>query len=189
MKKFDVNTLKINHCIKCDISLTRRSIVNGRGNIESKVMIIGEAPGAFEDKTGIPFIGPAGQLLRKLLRYLMIEPKELYITNSTKCRPNSNRPPSDVELENCLPYLAIEIAKVNPKVILLLGNVALSSTYPIPFSTISRERGKLRIINGRIILATYHPSYILRNKDDVELLKEFWRDLVLFQTLVKYIYS
>jgi len=179
----------IHNCYKCDISLTRRKIVNGRGPNTSKVMIIGEAPGAEEDKTGIPFIGKSGVMLRALLRSLMIEPKNVYITNVIKCRTLNNRIPSEIECMNCLPYLLAEIVLVNPTVIVLLGNTALQTFFPDPYSTITKQRGILKVIGNRIFLPTYHPSYVLRNRNDMGIATEFWNDLTLLQTLMQLIYK
>lgn len=177
--KIDYNTLLIDNCSKCDLSLRRLNICNGRGNQKSKIMIIGEAPGALEDKHGIPFVGTSGQLLRKMLRLLNIEPKELYITNAIKCRPPNNRTPNQIELDNCKENLLVEIIKVNPKVIVLLGSTAYRAFYPNANTSISNERGVLRVANGRIILPMYHPSYLLRNPTHPELWLNFWKDLVL----------
>jgi DNA polymerase len=180
--------LKVVGCFKCDISLTRRKIVSGRGPTTSKVMIIGEAPGADEDKSGIPFIGKSGIFLRAVLRALMIEPKNVYITNVIKCRTLYNKVPSDVEVNNCFPYLITEVVKVNPTVILLLGNTALQTFFPDYYSTITKERGKLKVMGNRIYLATYHPSYVLRNRADSSIVNEFWEDLQLLQKLMRIIY-
>ena len=183
----DLTTLKIQHCIKCDLSLTRRSIVNGRGDINSKVMLIGEAPGYKEDKLGLPFVGDSGQFLRALLRFYNIEPKLLYITNVVKCRPKGNRLPSDIEIANCTPYFIIEILRVKPKIIVLLGNTALRAYYPSIQTTISRERGRLHIYDNTVILPMYHPSYVLRNKDDESIVLDFVNDIVLLKQLMTYL--
>jgi DNA polymerase len=181
----DFKSLSIHNCVKCDISLTRNNIVSGRGNINSNVMIIGEAPGAMEDKHGIPFVGKSGQLLRAILRYYNIEPKELYITNAIKCRPPFNRSPLDIEIINCKPYLLTEILRVNPKIIVLLGGVALRTYYPNVYMSILHERGKPRLSNGRIILPIFHPAYLLRNIDNHEVIKLFLKDIRLLQTLIR----
>ncbi len=179
------NNLKVHSCIKCDLYRYRRTIVSGRGPIDSKVMLIGEAPGALEDKFGIPFVGNAGQLLRRILRYLFIEPKELYITNIIKCRPPNNRRPTSVEVNNCKEHLFAEITKCKPKIIVLLGNTAFKTFYSNTTRTITQERGKLRIVGKSVILVTFHPSYIIRNKTDDSIVNAFIKDMLLLQKLVK----
>ncbi len=181
----DVTTLKVSECVKCDISINRTNIVSGRGPINSNIMIIGEAPGALEDRLGIPFVGNSGQMFRKILRKFFIEPKDIYITNVVKCRPFNNRVPENIEIRNCLPHLLVEIARVNPKIILLLGSTALRTFYPNNLGSITRERGKINIVNNRIVLATYHPSYVLRNRGNISIIYEFIKDVFLFYRLVR----
>jgi uracil-DNA glycosylase family 4 len=150
-------------------------------------MIIGEAPGSTENKTGIPFVGNSGQLLRELLRNLLINPKEVWITNVVKCKPPNNRTPTDIEVANCAPYIFIEIMKVKPRVILLLGGTVTKLFYGRSMFTMGRYRGKLAIVDNTIILSTYHPSYILRNKNDNKIISTFIKDMKLFKELVKMI--
>lgn len=183
--KYDVNKLKIIDCHNCDISLTRRSIVNGRGPLNSKVVIVGEAPGGLEDKTGIPFVGNAGQFLREVLRSLLINPKDIYITNIVKCRPTYNRTPTPTEIHNCLPYFFVELIKLKPKLVLLLGTTPNKVFYNTPMFTMTKYRGKLGIINNMVILSTYHPSYVIRNKNNDKLVNQFIKDIKLFKELVK----
>ncbi len=185
--KYDIKNVKVIDCHNCDISLTRRSIVNGRGPINSKIFIVGEAPGSLEDKTGIPFVGNAGQFLREVLRNLLINPKDIYITNIVKCRPTNNRTPTPIEVNNCLPYFLIELIKLRPKVILLLGTTPNKIFYPNPVFTMTKYRGKLSVINNMIILSTYHPSYIIRNKGNDKLLNQFIQDIKLFRKIIKLI--
>jgi DNA polymerase len=180
----DLNTLKVTNCFKCDMCINRTNIVSGRGPINARIMIIGEAPGAMEDRHAIPFIGNAGQLLRAILRKFFIEPKDIYITNVVKCRPPANRTPSDTEVYNCKPHLLIEIAKVDPKIILVLGSTAYRSLLS-SYASISNERGKIKILGKRVVLATYHPSYVLRNKTNLKIISEFVKDIVTFYRLVK----
>jgi len=183
-----INTdLKVHNCIKCDMYRFRRNIVSGSGNKQSKILIIGEAPGTTEDRTGVPFTGVAGQLLRYVLNQLYIDSKQIFITNVVKCRPPNNRAPTDIELRNCRPYLLAELHITKPKIILLLGNKALKAFYPNLRTTISKERGKLKIFGNSIILATYHPAYILRNRNDAVITNEFTKDMFLLQKLVQHL--
>ena len=182
-------TCKVSNCSLCDISLNRTKIVSGNGNLQSNIMLIGEAPGKSEDQYGFPFIGESGIMLRKLMRSYGMEPKDFYITNTVKCRPPSNRRPSHTEISNCISYLVYEIFKVNPILIVLLGNTAFKTIFPNSLYTINKVRGKLLISGGRIYLPTYHPSYVLRNKDNNEIKEEFNFDIKLLYYLTRLIYS
>jgi uracil-DNA glycosylase family 4 len=187
--QINIETLKVSGCVMCDISLKRKSIVSGNGSIKSKVMIIGEAPGATEDKYGYPFIGDAGMLFRNMLKSYNIVPKELYMTNVIKCRPPSNRAPSEKEISNCISYLIYEIYKVDPILIVLLGNTALKTLFPnIPYA-ITKNRGIPFISNNRIILPMYHPSYVVRNVKNTTIIDEFDSDMRLLYYLIRLIYQ
>jgi uracil-DNA glycosylase len=181
----DLNTLKVEKCFRCDMCVNRTTIVSGRGPINARIMIIGEAPGALEDRLSIPFVGNSGQLLRNILRKFFIEPKDIYITNVVKCRPPGNRTPTDNEIRNCRPYLLLEIAKVNPKIILVLGSTAYKAISSNPYASVTNDRGRIRTMGNRVILPTYHPSYVLRNKTNVKTVIQFIRDIVLFYKLVR----
>ena len=110
-------------CEKCPLYLSRTEVVPGEGNVKSKVMLIGEAPGEDEDLRGEPFVGKAGQLLTKILQSVDIKREDIFITNMLKCRPPANRNPSKSEIETCFPYLETQIAIINPKIIVTLGNI------------------------------------------------------------------
>ena len=166
-------------CNKCILSLYRTKIVNGNGNNPSDIMIVGEAPGKDEDIQGKPFVGKSGIFLRKCLNGIGLNDSNCYITNVIKCRPPGNRVPEYKELISCLPHLINEIKTVNPKFILLLGNTA-NKTLLETDSSIHRLRLENRIIKDYNISSTYHPSYILRNKD---FLQSFIDDLVKFINL------
>ena len=162
-------TCKIISCNKCDSSHFRNNIVNGSGNINSNIFFIGEAPGFQEDKYGIPFIGNSGDLLMKTLALFDIYRKDIYITNVVKCRPYSmynNRAPNAIEINNCKNYLINEIKVGNPKIIVLLGGVALKTYFGVNNLSISKVLGRVIKYNDRYIIATYHPSYVLRNSDN-----------------------
>ena len=115
---------KIKNCKKCPLKDGRTNVVFGSGNINADVMIIGEAPGKNEDEQGLPFVGKAGQYLDELLAMSGLEREDVYIANVLKCRPPSNRNPRAEEIQACAPYLREQTAKVNPKVIVTLGNFA-----------------------------------------------------------------
>ncbi len=161
-------------CTKCPLHRYRKRPVPGEGRIDTDIMIIGEAPGEKEDEQGRPFVGPAGQLLTKILEELGVSRSEVYITNIVKCRPPENRDPTNEEIEACLPYLIRQIRIVKPKVIICLGRhsareiLKLCGYRESEVSQISKIRGKiystkiLREIDV-MVLPTYHPAAALYN--------------------------
>ena len=152
------------NCEKCPLYLSRTKVVPGEGNAKSKVMFIGEAPGEEEDLKGKPFIGKAGQLLTKIMQSVDIKREDIFITNMTKCRPPGNRNPSKSEIETCFPYLETQIALINPKIIVTLGNVP--TQYLLETTRgITKIRGQWFDWLGEIkIFPMFHPSYLLRNE-------------------------
>ncbi|NLK35767.1 MAG: uracil-DNA glycosylase [Gracilibacteraceae bacterium] len=161
-------------CTRCSLHLSRTNTVLGEGNPESKVMFVGEAPGADEDRLGRPFVGKAGQLLDKALNALnFYRDKNFYICNICKCRPENNRIPSDDEAEACLPYLRRQVVIVKPQIIVCLG--ATSAKYIIDKQArITAIRGKWIERKGYHIIATFHPAALLRDESKKRL---FWEDL------------
>jgi DNA polymerase len=161
-------------CVRCrELAETRTQTVFGVGNPEAKLLFIGEAPGADEDRQGEPFVGKAGQLLNRIIIASKLKREDLYICNILKCRPPGNRTPTGGESANCREYLDAQIAAVDPDYIVCWGTVAaqnlLSRTEPI---------GKLRgrfFTHGRAkVLCTYHPSYLLRTESAK---KDVWQDM------------
>lgn len=154
-------------CTKCELSENRNKVVFGEGTVEASVMIIGEGPGAQEDKEGLPFVGRAGQLLRKGLRKVGLGEEEVYITNTVKCRPPNNRGPKQDELESCRPYLDRQVELIDPDVVISLGNFALR--YCLDGDRrISNCRGNLYDWNECTLVPAYHPAYILRNQSEAQ---------------------
>lgn len=151
-------------CKNCQLGETRTSIVFSDGNPDAKIMLIGEAPGADEDASGIPFVGRAGRLLNSLLEECGISrEKDLYICNTVKCRPPENRVPSDEEKKLCEVYLMSQINIVRPKVIILCGATSAKSFINKDFK-ISQMRGEWLTLFGKIkTMVIFHPSYLLRN--------------------------
>ena len=149
------------------------------GNSKSNLMIIGEAPGKDEDEQGIPFVGKAGQLLNKMLGAISINRNDVYITNVVPWRPPNNRTPTDIEINECLPFLQKHIEIINPKFILLLGGTAAKAILSTPLS-LSKLRGKWHSfktinMNQNIdVLVSYHPAFLLRSP---KYKKESWSDL------------
>ena len=151
----------------CALKLTAKSTVFGAGNEKASLMIIGEAPGADEDRIGLPFVGRSGRLLEKMLNSISLKRDDVYITNVLPWRPPGNRTPTDSEVAVCLPFLKRQIELVEPKIILLLGSSAANAVLDNSES-ISRLRGKwldYALSQNKTIpaLASFHPAFLLRN--------------------------
>ena len=151
-------------CRACSLGDTRHNLVFGVGNEQAEVMLIGEGPGEQEDLKGIPFVGPAGKLLDDMLEMIDLDRSKVYIANIVKCRPPRNRDPLNVEQEACRPWLDWQIALVDPKIIVCLGRNAAMSLIKEDFR-ITREHGRWFDLGSRRIMATYHPSALLRDVD------------------------
>lgn len=159
-----LNNLKneIQNCKACSLCENRNKIVFSDGCDNAPVMFIGEAPGQNEDNTGIPFIGRAGQLLRKFMFEAGFKSNDFYIANTVKCRPPENRKPTKEEKQACWKYLDNQIRLVNPKIIVLVGSTALESFIEDKKLTITKARGQIFEIEGRKFVPIFHPSYLLR---------------------------
>lgn len=155
---------KYSNCQKCPLHETRNHFVYGDGKANADVMIIAEAPGAKEDSTGKVFVGPAGELLTKMLKAINLERENIYITNIVKCRPPQNRDPLPAEKEACLPYLLEQIVIIQPKVLIILGKVAATTLFPDQTkTTLSSYRDKELYYHNIRAFVTYHPSAMLHN--------------------------
>lgn len=163
----------IHNCLECELGHTRKSFVFGSGNPKSKILIIGEAPGADEDEQGVPFIGRAGQLLTKILEAINFSRDEVYIANIIKCRPPENRRPKPAEVEQCEPYLKKQIEILNPEFILALGLTAVNTLLKGDYK-MKDVRGKILEYEGKKLLITYHPAALLRNPS---WKKQTWEDV------------
>jgi len=135
--------------------------------------MFGEAPGAEEDRVGEPFVGPAGQLLDKILSSSGLKKPEVYIVNALKCRPPNNRTPTDSEIENCRPFFEAQLETIQPEFIVCWGAVAVRAVLGSTES-IGRLRGKFHNYRGAKVLVTYHPAYLLRTPDAKKLT---WEDM------------
>lgn len=169
------------HCTKCgELVKNRHSVVFGSGNPQAKLVFVGEAPGAEEDRQGLPFVGPAGQLLTKMIESIGLRREEVFIANVLKCRPPGNRPPKPHEIENCEPYLIAQLSMIRPKLICALGTFAaqtlLKTTTPI-----SSLRGKIHDYHGTPVLCTFHPAYLLRSPAEK---RKAWEDLKKLRSLL-----
>ncbi len=170
----------IHKCQKCVLGKTRTNFVFGTGNPNSDVMIIGEAPGAEEDKQGVPFVGRAGKLLTDILKAINFDREDVYIANILKCRPPNNRNPLPAEMTECTPYLFKQIDLVKPKAILLLGLIAAGSLLNSKLS-LTKLRGIIHEVNGTKAIVTYHPAALLRNPN---WKRGCWEDVQQFRKLV-----
>ena len=154
----------VKQCRKCRLCETRKNVVFGVGNREADIMFIGEGPGADEDAQGEPFVGKAGKLMNMAFDMLGIKREEVYIANIVKCRPPNNRNPQDDEAENCLDYLRNQVILVKPKIIVLLGSVALKNVLGKEYG-ITASRGKWLERKGILYMPTWHPAALLRDEN------------------------
>lgn len=159
----DIFCKEICECQKCSLGTTRNKFVFGVGDPQANLMLVGEAPGAEEDRLGEPFVGRAGKLLDKILTAInRSRLKDVYICNVLKCRPPNNRDPLASEVEQCEPYLLKQIEIMRPKLIVALGRVAGSTLLKIE-QPLKGMRGKLHDYFGTPLIVTYHPAALLRN--------------------------
>lgn len=161
------------NCKKCKLCNNRKNIVFGTGKKDADLMFIGEGPGADEDIQGIPFVGKAGKLMNMAFEGIGIDREQVYIANIVKCRPPGNRNPEDDEAVACLDYLRNQVMLVKPKIIVLLGSVALKNILGKEYG-ITQSRGKWIEKKGILYMPTWHPAALLR--DDNKKI-EFWQDL------------
>lgn len=154
----------VKQCRKCRLCETRKNVVFGVGNREADIMFIGEGPGADEDTQGEPFVGKAGKLMNMAFDMLGIKREEVYIANIVKCRPPNNRNPQDDEAENCLDYLRNQVILIKPKIIVLLGSVALKNVLGKEYG-ITASRGKWLERKGILYMPTWHPAALLRDEN------------------------
>ncbi len=149
-------------CDGCELCHTRHELVFGVGDEHARVMFIGEGPGEQEDLRGEPFVGPAGQLLDRMLEIIYLRREDVYITNIVKCRPPRNRDPLPAEQNACIGWLQRQIALVDPEIIVFLGRIAACYFLGKDFK-ISRQHGQFYDWDGRRVMALYHPSALLRD--------------------------
>lgn len=173
----------INTCQKCVLAKNRNNFVFGSGNPDADVMVIGEGPGAEEDKQGLPFVGRAGKLLTDILKAIKFTREEVFIANIVKCRPPGNRTPLPVEMDTCLPYLKKQIEIIKPKLILCLGKTAAQGILKMT-SSLGNMRGKIFDFENAKVIVTYHPAALLRNPhwkratwEDVQKLRLLYDEL------------
>lgn len=158
----------------CSLHNERKQTVVARGNPEADLVFIGEAPGSEEDEQGLPFVGPAGQLLDRMIGAMGYQPEDVYVANIVKCRPPKNRKPEPEEMAACIPFLHEQLALVSPKVIVALGPTAVQGLLGTPVA-ITRLRGTWKLYRGRTpVMPTFHPADLLRQ---AEKKRDVWHDL------------
>jgi len=160
-------------CRRCELGDTRTQIVFGEGNPHADLMLVGEAPGFHEDQQGIPFIGPAGQLLTRIIEAIGLTRDKVYIGNVLKCRPPNNRTPLPNEAAACMPFLKKQIDIIRPRIIITMGNPATKNLLQTQ-QGITRMRGRFIPWNGIEVMPTFHPSYLLRAPSEK---KQVWEDM------------
>lgn len=162
-------------CKKCKLCQNRNNVVFGTGNRQASLMFIGEGPGADEDLQGTPFVGKAGKLMNMAFEAIGLKREEVYIANIVKCRPPGNRNPQDDEANACLDYLRNQVILVKPKIIVLLGSVALKNILGKEYG-ITASRGKWIERKGILYMPTWHPAALLRDESKkIDFDKRFTR--------------
>jgi DNA polymerase len=167
---------QVRECRLCPLHKVRTRAVPGEGNWAAELMFIGEAPGRDEDEQGRPFVGRAGQLLRKIIAAMTFREDEVYITNVVKCRPPENRVPHRDEAEACFPYLVRQLEIIRPKVIVTLGKTPTEHFVP-GRAGMGELRGRFGDYQGIPVMPTFHPSYLIRNEGNRELRRMVWEDM------------
>jgi uracil-DNA glycosylase len=160
-------------CTRCRLAEGRKNVVFGSGNPNADLMLIGEGPGAEEDRQGLPFVGPAGELLSKIIQAIDMKREEVYIANVVKCRPPGNRDPQPDEVQACRGYLEKQIALVRPRILVALGRTAAQALLGNE-SPIGQLRGRWYQVFGVPTMVTYHPAALLRNQ---ALKRPTWEDM------------
>jgi uracil-DNA glycosylase len=162
-------------CTACELCKTRTQTVFGVGNQQAEWLVIGEAPGAEEDRQGEPFVGRAGQLLNAMLLAIGLPRETVFIANILKCRPPGNRDPKPDEVSKCLPFLSQQVALLKPKMLLAVGRIAAQNLLATD-APLARLRGRLHHFGeaGTPLVVTYHPAYLLRTPSDK---RKAWEDL------------
>jgi uracil-DNA glycosylase family 4 len=171
---------EVRACRACKLAPTRTQTVFARGNPDARLCFIGEGPGADEDRTGLPFVGVAGQLLDRIIAAMRLTEDQVYIANIVKCRPPNNRVPYDEEMSACTPFLLRQLEVVKPEVIVALGKTAAGFLLEDK-RTMTTLRGRWHSWKGVPVMPTWHPSYVLRVRDDPKSTAraEVWTDMKL----------
>jgi DNA polymerase len=165
---------EVKTCTRCALHRDRTQAVFARGSGKSGVLFLGEGPGEEEDRRGEPFVGPAGQLLDRMIAAMQLARDDVYVCNVVKCRPPSNRKPEPEEMSQCRPYLEEQLTLLQPRVIVALGATAVQGLLGTS-EGITRLRGQWKLFRGQIpVMPTFHPAYLLRQP---QAKREVWDDL------------
>ncbi len=176
---WDALAAEVRGCTLCGLHATRTQTVFGVGQVCAELLVVGEAPGADEDRQGEPFVGRAGQLLNSMLRAMRAPRETVYIANVLKCRPPANRDPAPAEVRCCLPYLQRQIDLLAPRLMLAVGRIAAQSLLATD-TPIGKLRGAVHRFgtHGTPLIVTYHPAYLLRSPGEK---RKSWVDLRFVQ--------
>jgi len=169
-------------CQRCRLAGGRKKIVFGSGHSRARLVFVGEGPGFEEDQQGLPFVGPAGQLLTRIIEAINLDRNQVYICNVIKCRPPGNRNPQPDEIDTCFPFLERQLAAIKPDFIVALGTFA-AQTLLGTSTPISRLRKRFHEYKGIKVLPTYHPAYLLRNPD---MKRAVWEDMKMLMKEYRY---
>jgi uracil-DNA glycosylase family 4 len=177
--RWDPLAAEVSGCTLCGLAAGRTQTVFGVGNRHAELLVVGEAPGADEDRQGEPFVGRAGQLLNSMLRAMRAPRETVYIANVLKCRPPGNRDPAPDEVRSCLPYLQRQIDLISPRLMLAVGRIAAQSLLATD-TPIGKLRGAVHRFGtrGTPLIVTYHPAYLLRSPSEK---RKSWTDLRFVQ--------
>ncbi len=170
---------RVDECTLCSLGKSRTNLVFGDGSETAELMFVGEAPGRVEDQTGLPFVGPAGKLLDRMLGGIGIERSEVYITNVVKCRPPGNRDPEPGEHQTCNPYLQDQFRIINPTIVCALGRIAAGVLLGRSIQ-ITKLHGNKIEHRGRVIVPVFHPAAALRSADNMQKLEHDFDMLRLY---------
>jgi len=164
---------ELSDCKRCKLSRNRTKLVFGEGNLDARLVFVGEAPGRDEDLSGLPFVGRAGKLLTKIIEAMNMTREDVYIMNIVKCRPPENRNPEEDEIRTCEPFMLKQLSIIKPEIICTLGTFS-SQTLLKTSVPISKLRGHFHDYHGIKLMPTYHPAFLLRNASKK---KEVWEDM------------
>lgn len=180
-KKWSDLAKEVSACTRCVLHKTRKQTVFSRGSMHAKLMIIGEAPGYYEDQQGMPFVGKAGGLLNRMMHSVDLDENDFYIANVLKCRPPGNRDPQPAEISQCTTYLTRQIELLKPHLILALGRFSGQFLLNKPLA-LRQLRNTVHYYNNTPFIVSYHPAYLLRNPADK---KKTYHDLLVVKKFIQ----
>jgi len=182
-KRWETLEVRALGCTRCVLHRGRTKVVFGDGNRQARLVFVGEGPGADEDRTGVPFVGKAGQLLNKIIGAMGLQREDVYICNIVKCRPPENRTPLPDEVALCQPFLEEQLALLAPQAIVALGSPAAKALLKTS-EGITQLRGRWRLYKGTRVMPTYHPAFVLRQYT-AQVRRQVWDDMQLVMKYLK----